>query len=92
MSTSYKGYELNSETIEEILQETEKYCSQLNTEQRQILRVRLTLDELILTLMEHYGNGASVSIVSGKYRGCGNPRDSTGLIWTLAPRKRLELY
>ena len=69
MSTSYKGYELNSETIEEILQETEKYCSQLNTEQRQILRVRLTLDELLLTLMEHYGNGASVSIVSGKYRG-----------------------
>ena len=69
MSTSYKGYELNSETIEEILQETEKYCSQLNTEQRQILRVRLTLDELLLTLMEHYGNGASVSIGAGNYRG-----------------------
>ncbi|MBR5088252.1 MAG: hypothetical protein IK093_02360, partial [Ruminiclostridium sp.] len=85
MSISYKEYKLNAETIEEILQETEKYCSKLNTEQRQILRVRLTLDELLLTLTERYGNGASASIGAGKSHGrqivrlqyAGDPFDPT---------------
>ena len=69
MSILCKEYELRTETIEKILTETQNYCSQLNIERRQSLRVTLTLEELLLGLMNHYGAEKAIAVGFGKYRG-----------------------
>lgn len=69
MHLSWKECELRPETIEKILQQTQCYCEKLNTERRQMLRVKLTLEELLLRLLDQYGAGKTVTVGFGKYRG-----------------------
>jgi anti-sigma regulatory factor (Ser/Thr protein kinase) len=60
---------LDEKAVEEISNELQIFLNQLNMECRNILRIRLTVEELLLNIIEGCGKGLAVSVSFGKYWG-----------------------
>ena len=69
MSLEWKDFALQASTIDEISELTQTYLKELNTERRQALRIHLLVEDLLLRVMEHFGEGTAVSLGLGKYMG-----------------------
>ena len=64
MALTYKDYFLNENSVEEVSADLQAYLNKLNLERRNIQRLRLTVEALLLNIMEGCGKkiGLSVSI------------------------------
>ena len=60
---------LDEKAVEEISNDLQIFLNQLNMECRNILRIRLTVEELLLNIIEGCGKGLAVSVSFGKYWG-----------------------
>ena len=69
MRLTYKEYTLNEAAVDAVSADVQDYLNKLNTESRSVQRIRLTVEELLLNLQAHYGNGMKISVGLGKQFG-----------------------
>ena len=69
MALIYKEYILNETAIETISAELQEYLNKRKTERRNVQRIRLTAEELLLNIMDRFGTGTQISIGIGKQFG-----------------------
>ena len=65
----YKEYVLNEATVDAASVDVQDYLNQLHTESRSIQRIRLTVEEILLNLLSHFGSGMKISVGLGKQFG-----------------------
>ena len=66
MGLVYKEYTLNEAAVDMVSADVQDYLNKLNMENRNILRIRLTVEELLLNVQEHCGKGIKISVGLGK--------------------------
>lgn len=66
MALTYKEYDLNESSVEEISADLQVYLTNLNQDRRNIQRLRLTVEELLLNIMEGCGKGIRLSVSIGR--------------------------
>lgn len=69
MRLIYKKYTLNGSAVDAISAGVQDYLKKLNAETSRIQRIRLTVEELLLNIMEHCGEGQEISVGLGKQFG-----------------------
>ena len=69
MPLNYTAYTLDEVTIEEVSAYVQDYLSKQGVERRNIQRLRLTVEEMLLNVMHGCGKGIQVSIGIGKQFG-----------------------
>ncbi|MBP5159535.1 MAG: cation:dicarboxylase symporter family transporter [Lachnospiraceae bacterium] len=69
MAPVYKDYPLSAAVVDEISAEVQAYLKQKKLENRNIQRIRLTVEEMLLNLLEKFGEGARISVAIGKRSG-----------------------
>ena len=66
MSLIYQEFTLNEAAIDTVSATVQDYLNQLNLESRSVHRIRLTVEELLLNVLEHYGSGLKINVGLGK--------------------------
>ena len=66
MALTYKEYSLSKNSIEAISAELQAYLNNLNMERQNIQRIRLTVEEILLNIMEHCEEGTGISFGVGR--------------------------
>ena len=69
IQTETTTYRLNGETIDRIAEQVESFLTALGTERANIVRIRLSMEEVLLRWLDRFGTGAEV-------------RFSTNINWT----------
>ena len=69
MRLIYKDYILNEAAVDEISAGVQEYLKKLNCEKRAFHRIRLTVEELLLNILERCGSGLKISVGLGKQFG-----------------------
>ena len=69
MPLNYTAYTLDEVTIEEVSAYVQDYLGKQGVERRNIQRLRLTVEEMLLNVMHGCGKGIQVSIGIGKQFG-----------------------
>ncbi len=69
MSLVYKDYTLNEAAVDTVSAAVQDYLNKLNAESHSVQRIRLTVEELLLNIQSHYGNGIKISVGLGKQFG-----------------------
>ena len=69
MALIYKEYTLNELAVEEISADVQNYLNRQRTERRNVQRVRLTIEELLLNILECCDKGMQISVGIGKQFG-----------------------
>ena len=64
-------YQMNNQSIDEIAAETEKFLQEIKMEKRNILRIRLAVEDLLLEWQEHFSAQAVCKVKMGT--GLGRP-------------------
>ena len=64
-------YQINNHSIDEIAAETEKFLQEIKMEKRNILRIRLTVEDLLLEWQERFSDQAVCKVKMGT--GLGHP-------------------
>lgn len=59
-------YKLNNKTIDEISEHIQQYMQTLGIEKTKGLRIRLLTEEILLNWMQHFGEDASIQVLTGK--------------------------
>ena len=65
----YKEEILNEDAVDEISADVQTYLNGLGAESRNIQRIRLTAEEVLLNIIEHYGKDKRISVGIGKQFG-----------------------
>ena len=65
MALTYKEYDLNESSVEEISADLQAYLTNLNLDRRNIQRFRLTVEELLLNILKGCGKGIRLSVGFG---------------------------
>lgn len=92
MAYYFKQYDLTNASIDRISGAVQDYMVHIGAERLTVQRVRLTVEELLLHIREHEGEGTRVHVTVGKrfgqhvfrmfYRGeAYNPVETTGNEW-----------
>lgn len=69
MKMVYKDYTLSEAAVDAVSSDVQDYIGGLNAKNLNIQRIRLTVEELILNLLAHYGKGFKISAGFGKQFG-----------------------
>lgn len=69
MSLIYTKYALDEAAVETVSAAVQAYLHELGTERRSVQRIRLTVEELLLNILDGCGRGAEVSVGLGKQAG-----------------------
>ncbi len=69
MALNYKEYILNEKAVEAISAGLQEHLNKQNMERRNILRIRLTAEELLLNIMESRGSDTRIHVGIGKQFG-----------------------
>ena len=69
MKLIYKEYILNEVTIDQVSADVQDYLNNRHTERHSVQRIRLTVEELLLNLLAHFGSGMMISVGLGKQFG-----------------------
>lgn len=69
MRLTYKEHSLNRATIDTISSDVQDYLKTINTNSRGVQRIRLTIEELLLNIMERCGEGKTIRVGLGKQFG-----------------------
>ena len=69
MSLSYREYTLDDGAVDAVSAAVQDHLNRLNTERRSVQRIRLTVEELLLSIRRHYGAGMKISVGLGKQFG-----------------------
>ena len=69
MALKYKDYILDEAAVETISAGLQEYLNKQNTERRNLQRIRLTAEELLLNIMDRFGTGTQISVGIGKHFG-----------------------
>lgn len=69
MALIYKEYTLNDIAVETISADLQNYLNRRRMERRDVQRVRLTVEELLLNILEHCGKNIQISAGIGKQFG-----------------------
>ncbi len=69
MRLLFKEYTLNEAAVDAISADAQDYLNKLNAERRSVQKIRLTVEEILLNIMEHYGKGMTISVGFGKQFG-----------------------
>lgn len=69
MALTYKDYILNENTVEEISADLKGYMDGFDMERRSALRLRLTVEELLLNIMSGCGRDLPVKVGMGRHFG-----------------------
>ncbi len=62
-------YQLNAESVDAVSQHVCNFLEQIGTERKNILRLRLTIENMLLTWMAHFGSDAEFSLSTGSHYG-----------------------
>ena len=62
MSLTYREYSLNRTTVDEISGVVQNYMNELKVERSGVERTRLSVEEILLSLLDHYGEGIAISV------------------------------
>ncbi|MBQ1492330.1 MAG: cation:dicarboxylase symporter family transporter, partial [Blautia sp.] len=69
MALTNKKLTLNEEAIELVSKDLQDYLSNLGTERRNIHRIRLTAEEMLLNILKNYPRGTEIQVGIGKQFG-----------------------
>ena len=69
MRLFYKEYTLNEAVVDVVSADVQDYLNRLSTERRSVQRIRLTVEEILLNIIAHYGSGVKISVGFGKQFG-----------------------
>ncbi|MBQ3378623.1 MAG: cation:dicarboxylase symporter family transporter [Clostridia bacterium] len=69
MALAWKDYELSPEAVEEISADLQSYISSLGAKRREILRIRLTVEEILIRIMEGKEDTPQIKVGMGKQYG-----------------------
>ena len=69
MKLLYKEYILNEAAVDTVSADVQDYLNKQHTERRNVQRIRLTVEEILLNLLAHFGSGMKFSIGLGKQFG-----------------------
>ena len=69
MRLTYQEYVLDEAAVDTISDDVQKYLKKLNTEKRAVQRIRLTVEELLLNILERCGSGMTISVGLGRQFG-----------------------
>ena len=69
MKLSYKEYTLNEAAVDAVSADVQDYLKTLNTESRSLQRIRLTVEEILLNLLDHGESGMTISVGLGRQFG-----------------------
>ena len=69
MRLVYKEYTLNEASVDMISAAVQDYLHKLKAENRNIQRIRFTLEELLLNILAHCGSGIKIRVALGKQFG-----------------------
>ena len=69
MKLLYKEYVLNEAAIDTVSADVQDYLNNQRTERRSVQRIRLTVEEILLNLLAHFGGGMKFSVGLGKQFG-----------------------
>ena len=66
MALSYTNYTLDEAAVEAVSAAVQAYLEKLGTERRGMLRLRLTVEELLLNILDGCGRGIPLSVGLGR--------------------------
>ena len=66
MKLSYKEYTLNEAAVDAVSADVQDYLKTLNTESRSLQRIRLTVEEILLNLLDHGESRMTISVGLGR--------------------------
>ena len=66
MRLMYKKHTLNEAAVDAVSADIQEYLNKLHAEKRSVQRIRLTVEEILLNLLEHCGDGMTISVGIGK--------------------------
>ena len=69
MKMVYNDYTLSSSAVDAISSDVQSYLGRHKVKQSNLQRIRLTVEELLLNLLEHFGEGFMISVGIGKQFG-----------------------
>lgn len=62
-------YNLNAMSVDVLAEQVYNFLEQIGTERKNGLRLKLTIENILLTWMAHFGNDAEVSLYTGSHYG-----------------------
>ena len=69
MAMKSKTYPVDRNTVDTVSAEIQDYLNQLGVERRNIQRIRLTVEEILLNILENHDSPREISIMIGKQFG-----------------------
>lgn len=66
MKLTDQDFRLDGTTVDKVSEDLQRYLHGLKQERRSVQQIRLTVEELLLNLLTHYGEGMTISVGVGK--------------------------